>query len=119
MTTPLRFLPAEFKHETNTFASKKTGRPEYEARYIRLGEEIIPYFEGVRTEMGGFIDGCKEAGAEMVPVIAASAVPSGPVTHDMWNYVKDLIIQGIRDAGKIDGILLGPHGAMVVEDSFD
>lgn len=116
---PIKLLVSEFKHETNTFSSKKTGRKEYEARYIKQADEIIPFFTGVKVEIGGFIDGAKETGAELVPVIAANAMPSGVVTRDMFNYVRDSIIDGIRKAGHIDGILLALHGAMVVEDSFD
>lgn len=116
---PIRLLIAEFKHETNTFASKSTGRKEYEARYIKHADEIIPFFTGVKAEIGGFIDGARQTGVELVPVIAANAMPSGVVTRDMFNYVRDTIIEGIRTSGKIDGIALSLHGAMVVEDSFD
>ena len=115
----MRLLISEFKHETNTFASKKAGREEYLARYTKHADEIIPFFTGVKAEIGGFIDAARETGAELIPVIAANAMPSGPVTRDMFNYVRDTILSGIRAAGKIDGILLSLHGAMVVEDSFD
>ena len=60
----IRLLCAEFKHETNTFASKSTGRKEYEERYLKHGSEIIPFFAGVKSEIGGFMDGVNEAGAE-------------------------------------------------------
>jgi len=117
--SPMRLLIAEFKHESNTFASRPTGRAEYEARYIKRAGEIIPFFTGVKSEIGGFIEGARQAGAELVPVIAANAMPSGVVTREMFNYVRDAILQGIRTSGRIDGIALSLHGAMVVEDSFD
>lgn len=118
-TMPPRLLIAEFKHESNTFASRPTGRAEYEARYIKRASEIIPFFTGVKAEIGGFIEGARQTGAELVPIIAANAMPSGVVTREMFNYVRDIILEGIRTAGKIDGIALSLHGAMVVEDSYD
>jgi len=52
-------------------------------------------------------------------VIAANAWPGGVVTRDMFNLVKNLIINVIRNEKNIDGILLSLHGAMALEDSPD
>ena len=119
MSSSPRWLIAEFKHETNTFSSKKTGIEHYRARYLKYEDEIIPFFTDVRVELGGFIDGAKECGAEIVPVVAANAMPAGPVTRDMFEHVLHKVSRAVQTSGRLDGILLSLHGAMVVEDSFD
>ncbi len=114
-----RVLVAEFKHETNTFCNEETGRKQYEERYIKLDNEVIRYFNGVKTEIGGFIDVSKEEGLILIPSIAANAVPGGPVTREMFEMVKNKILNTIQQNEPIDAILLSLHGAMVLEDNPD
>jgi microcystin degradation protein MlrC len=114
-----RVLIAELKHETNSFCSTKTGREDYEARSLKDKDELIPFFSGVRVELGGIIDGCREEGLEMVPAIAANAMPGGQVTRDVFDYVKKEILTVLKEDNNIDGILLSLHGAMVLEDAPD
>ncbi|MDR3588144.1 MAG: M81 family metallopeptidase [Negativicutes bacterium] len=113
-----RVLIAEFKHETNSFCSQKTGRKDFENRRLEFGEEIIPLFRGTKSEMGGFIAGCEEQGIEMVPIAAVTASPGGHVTKDVFHLVKDSLLDAIRQK-VFDGILLSLHGAMVTEEVSD
>jgi len=117
--TIARVLIAEFKHETNTFCSEKTGKEKFNNRYLKFGEEIINFFEGTKVETGGIIDGCKEENIEIIPTIAANAMPGGPVTREMFELVKTNILDAINKEKHIDGILLSMHGAMVLEDAPD
>ncbi len=115
---PKRVLIAEFKHETNVFAAAPTDMKAFEARYLRLAPDVMPFFEGVRTEIGGFMDGCRKAGIEMVPAIAANATPGGTVTTEVFDFVSGHIMDALR-ANMVDGILLSLHGAMVHQGGMD
>lgn len=114
-----RVLVAEFKHETNTFIHEKTGIKQFNERYVKTAEEVIPFFKGNKSEISAFIDVGEEENFELIPAIAANAWPGGPVTREVYNMVKDTIIESINKASDIDAVLLSLHGAMVLEDEPD
>jgi len=114
-----RVLIGEFKHETNTFITKKTGMKDYKERYIKIAEEIIPFFKGTKSEIGAFIDVGKEENLDLIPSIAANAWPGGAVERDVFEMVRNSIINTISKSEPIDAILLSLHGAMVTEDIQD
>ncbi|NLB41584.1 MAG: M81 family metallopeptidase, partial [Clostridiales bacterium] len=114
-----RILIAEFKHETNTFIKEATGFVDYKKRHLIYGDEIIPFFSGTKTEMGGFIDATQKEGISLIPSIAADATPGGRVNREVFDHVRDNITRTYKENQPIDGILLVLHGAMVLEDSPD
>ncbi len=114
-----RILIAGFKHETNTFSKKLTNREAYQARGLYLGEEVFQNLHQTRTEIGAFLDFSLEAGWEVWHPIYANATPSGPVTNDMFNIVRDNLLGCINSNGPFDGVLLCLHGAMVCEHTDD
>ena len=113
-----RVLLAGMKHETNTFATGKTGMSEYRDRVLLMGDEVLDYFNGTKTEYGGMMAAAAKAGFCLVPVIAADAQPGPKVSREVFEFVTGKIIDKLTSE-QIDGILLVLHGAMVLEDSFD
>jgi len=107
-----RVAIAGIKHETNTFSTVKTKLEDYSPLY---GQEIIDFYDGTRTEIGGFIDTLREARIEIIPTIAASATPAGPINRKDLEHMIETVLKGIREAGKVDGVLLALHGAMVAQ----
>jgi len=115
-----RVIVAEFKHETNTFCSTTTTLKDFEARYLKFDGDVIPFFRGIRMEMGGFIDACEQEGIEIIPSVAGNATPGGIVSRDAFDVFLEKIRSTIESqAGKVDGLLLSLHGAMVTEDHLD
>ncbi|MBN1333393.1 MAG: M81 family metallopeptidase, partial [Synergistales bacterium] len=114
-----RILCAEFHHETNSFCSTKTGMQEYQNLYILYGGDIVSKFKGVKMELGGFIETCAEEKLELIPTIAANAMPGGPVTREVFDLVKTEILRELSRQNPIQGVLLSLHGAMVLEDVPD
>jgi len=110
----LRVAIAGIKHETNTFSTVKTKLEDYSPRY---GHEITDFYIGTRTEIGGFIDVLREKNIGIIPTIAAGATPSGPINRKDFDHMIETVLNGIREAGKVDGVLLSLHGAMVAEDT--
>lgn len=115
----MRFFVAMFSHETNTFSTLPTGRRQFEARDLRYGGEILEAYRGTGTCLGGMIDAAAARGATLVPSLAAAASPAGRVSADFFNATKQRLLADLRAAGRLDGILLDLHGAMVPEHTED
>ena len=114
-----RVALAMMKHETNTFSPVPTDLPRFAKGAERPieGEAVLAAYRGTGSCMAGFIDVAEAAGAELVPSIAASAPPSGPVQSAAYEHICDAILETV--AGGCDAILLDLHGAMVTERHED
>ena len=112
-------LIAQFAHETNTFSRLPTTLADYRRRWLLEGEAIVPRFRGTRTEIGGLIDHAVRAGWDLVPAVAANATPSGKLTREAWETIRDMIVSHARKAGALDAVVLALHGAMVSETEDD
>src|SRR6266705_2369633 len=106
-------------HETNTFSNVPTDRGQFEARNLHYGGEIVEAFRGTGTCLGGMIAAAERRGARLVPSVAAAASPAGLVTRDIYQHVKDRMLGDLKAAGRLDGVLLDLHGAMVPEGIDD
>jgi microcystin degradation protein MlrC len=114
-----RILIAQFAHETNTFSRLPTTLDDYRRRWLLEGDEIAPRFRGTRTEIGGLLDYAEKAGWQLVPTVAANATPSGKLTRECWETIRDKIVALARGAGSLSGAVLALHGAMVSETEDD
>ena len=111
-------LIAEFKHETNGFTKEPTTMEDYKNRNLVLGDEILDYFGNVRNEIGGFISFLRDKeDVTLLPAIAANATPGGKVNRDVFELVRDTILETYRKADHVDGMLLSLHGAMAPDPS--
>ncbi len=114
-----RVLIAQFMHETNTFSRLPTTLEDYRKRWLIEGEAMVPRFTGTRNEVGGYIDSVKKYGWEPVWAGAANATPSGKLTKETWEHIRDMIVDAAKKAGKLDAICLSLHGAAVTETEDD
>ena len=118
----LRYFAGGINHETNTFSPIPADAQRFrDMRYDR-GQAMLERYRGTKTPFGGFQDAANELGIELVPTIHSFAMPSGAVTRDefevqMADTLDDL--EGALAGGKLDGVLLGLHGAMVVDGIDD
>ncbi len=117
--TPVRIAIGQFMEESNTFVRQQADLDHFRATQLLYGDEILPRLRGTRAEVGGFLDVLVPAGVEVVPTVAANAVSSGPVTRAAFDHVKDALLERLGAAGRLDGVLLALHGAMVLEDAPD
>ncbi|HEU4437655.1 MAG TPA: M81 family metallopeptidase [Methylomirabilota bacterium] len=115
----MRLFLAMLSHETNTFSNVPTDRAQFEARDLRYGGEILEVYRGTGTCLGGMIGAAERLGATLVPSVAASASPAGRVTRDIYEHVKQRMLADLERAGRLDGVLLDLHGAMVPEGIDD
>ncbi|MEE3651916.1 MULTISPECIES: M81 family metallopeptidase [unclassified Brenneria] len=56
----------------------------------------------------------EESDVEIVPILWATALPGGGFTAEIYQQVKAECLQGLRNAGPLDGVVLANHGAMEV-----
>ena len=115
----MRLFLAMMSHETNTFSNVPTDRAQFEARDLRYGGEIVEAYRGTGTCLGGMIGAAERLGATLVPSVAAAASPAGRVTRDIYQHVKDRMLADLASAGRLEGVLLDLHGAMVPEGLDD
>ena len=79
----------------------------------------MPKFRGTKNEMGGYIDSVAKHGWQPVYAVAANATPSGTLTKETWETIRHIILTRAKEAGRLDGICLSLHGAMVTETEDD
>ena len=116
----MRISIGGISHETSTFTTVSTTIRSGEGRggYLR-GSEIVEKFRGVNTPTGGFIEGAEAHGFDLIPSTFWNAHPSGPLSRQDFETIVDNLVNGIKASGRIDGVLLELHGAMVAEGVLD
>ncbi|CAN5444121.1 M81 family metallopeptidase [soil metagenome] len=103
-------------HESNTFFSTPTTMDDFRRGFLGTGAEVIKHFADTHHEVAGFIAGLKENDIEIVPLMSAGVVPSGPISESAWQELIAILTRELKRAGHLDGILAAPHGAAVTAD---
>lgn len=118
-----RIAVGGFLHETNTFAPTKAtfesfvhggGWPA-----MARGADVLKVMRNINVGLAGFVGAAEENGWELVPTISCGASPSAHVTEDAFERIVTVMVDGIRNAGKLDAVYLDLHGAMVTEHFDD
>ncbi|SMY08905.1 M81 family metallopeptidase [Flavimaricola marinus] len=116
---PRRVAVASLMQETNTFSPIPTTVGLFEDHYIYRAEEIISGFGAARVEVPAVMDSLAAAGIETVPLLATYAAAAGPMGRDEFEIIVSEIESRLRAAGRLDGLILVLHGALVVADQPD
>jgi len=88
-------------------------------RGIIRGEAMLDRFRGANVQTGGFIAAAEEYGFDLIPLLRASAFPGGLIRREDYEAMKAELIERLEAAGRVDGVLLDLHGAMVVDGIDD
>ena len=115
-----KILTFGFKHETNAFCPAPANLQAYKNCEFSVGQQVIDNMRGVGTETGAFLAvlGSRED-VELIPTVRLNATPSGPVTTEVYEFVKDHVAAAIREHAPLDGVIIEFHGAMVAEGHPD
>ncbi len=112
-----------FHHETNTFAPRKADYVTFEAGGgwpgAKYGNEIFEAVEGANIPAAGAIQALRSMGHALVGTAWAAASPCAHVTDEAFERVMGEMVDRLRDAGRLDGVYLDLHGAMVSESHDD
>jgi microcystin degradation protein MlrC len=112
-------LAASILHEANSFARTPAPVSHFERQGIFLGEAVRERFSQTRTEMAGFLAAAKAQSWRISTPIAVPCAPAGPMSMEAFALFRDTLLDGVRQAGKLDGVLLALHGANVVDGEPD
>ena len=116
----MRIAVASFSHETCTFCPNITTLLDWENGGILYGHEAL-----ITTRPRTYITGFKAAAEEerdvqLVGILrtrGARTVGMGSwLTTQAFDVIVDRITEGLKKAGKLDGVLLALHGAMAVKN---
>lgn len=102
-------------HESNTFIPEPVTLESFQGDVLLVGEVVRSEFTSGHHEMDGFFVGLEEVGVEAVPLMAARVVPGGVVTADTYAELLRMMHTELDKAGRLDGLLVAPHGASVSE----
>ena len=107
---------ASLVQETNTFSPKPTVWDDYT---VLVGEDASGSLAGTNTEFAGAVAQVEQIGAEVEPLLAAWALPSGRVTDGTFERLVELLDQALGRVTALDGLVLSLHGSMVAESVHD
>ncbi|MFN7921588.1 MAG: M81 family metallopeptidase [Bryobacteraceae bacterium] len=99
--------------ESNHLTAAFTDLACFERTELRRGDQVLAATDGV---LGGAVSALRERGAEIVPLIFASAVPGGPLTGDCYAALRNDLLSRLREALPVDGVLMPQHGGAAVDE---
>lgn len=102
-----RVAIASIMHESNSFNPQPTTLAEFSFR--------TDAWDAGDTEVAGMMTEGSRCGFELVPIVYAAATPRGAVESEAFEALCGRLIEGLEQAGVLDGVLLALHGAMYTE----
>ncbi|MBD3672197.1 MAG: M81 family metallopeptidase [Planctomycetaceae bacterium] len=116
----MRIATGGIIHETSTCVDTQTTLEDFEHdRGIIRGNDMLTRFRDTNVQTGGFIEAADEYGFELVPLLRAAAFPGGLIRREDYDAIKSELVERLKAAEPVDGVLLDLHGAMVVEGIDD
>ncbi len=117
-----RVVIGMISHETNSFSPILTDLDRFAQRSLAYGPDVITQGSGTNTGIGGYI-AAAGSDVQLIPSVAAAAVPSGLVTTEAYETILGTLLETLEAARKapegLDGVALCLHGAMVVQHVDD
>ena len=105
--------------ESNTFLRGSTTIDHFRNDLLLEGEAVRRQFARAHHEIRGFFDGLDKARIDAVPLFAARALPFGAIEPEAFETLMRLMFEELGHAGRLDGLLVAPHGATVAENFPD
>ncbi len=112
--TVKRIAVSLFFHETNTFALEENTEPDA-ACY--QGQAMLDHTHP-KNFVGGFIEAASRDDIEIVPIADIWYSHGGLISAGMFEYYRDMIVDGLREAAPLDGVFFALHGAMAAADPY-
>ena len=102
--------------ECNHLGGAPIDRSWYERYELLCGEELLA---GATGAVAGMLQVLRERHLTPVPLLYASTCAGGPLTRDTYEELKGGILERLRAALPVDGVLLPLHGAAAAEHVGD
>ena len=116
----MRIALIHIGQETNDFNPVLTTLRDFESFGIFEGAQILQQLRGI-GQVGGHLQAVEESGldVETVPIVRAWATAGGRVERSCFELFQRKIADGLRAAGRVDGLALQLHGACSAEGIDD
>jgi microcystin degradation protein MlrC len=112
-----------FQHETNTFAPSKAGYAAFQDGGgwppLVADDEIASRLAGANIPAAGAIGALHALGHRTAGLVWGAASPSAHVTRDAFERIVGDMLARLAMLGRVDGVYLDLHGAMVTEHLDD
>jgi microcystin degradation protein MlrC len=105
-------------HESNTFSGQTT-LADFQRDRLLTGEAIRQPLQRSHHEIGGFFEQLDRDGIEAVPLFAAWTMPHGTIDSASGHELVSRMLNELKLAPPLDGLLVAPHGAAVAEGALD
>jgi microcystin degradation protein MlrC len=119
----MRIAIGGFLHETNTFAPSKATHADFAGGLgsggMFEGAQIAERLGGTNIGIAGALATAEAEGWEVIPTLWTATSPSAHVTEDAFERIAAELVARITGAGRLDGVYLDLHGAMVTEHHDD
>lgn len=102
-------------HESNSFFPVKTTLADYRIEEPGPGHDLLDLWSRSNTELSGYVERGRAENLELVPILHANATPKGPLARETFETIFSRLMSKLKAAGRLDGLLLALHGAMVAE----
>ena len=106
-------------HETHCFADVGTTLADFRAQGLYEGDDILKAMAGTRAGIGGMIAGAGDYDWALLPTLYAASMPGGIVADEAYQLMLRGLLERLKAALPVDGVLLALHGAMVAESQLD
>lgn len=113
----VRIAVIGLEHETNSFSLEQIDTPDAP---ILLGDAVLAEAHP-KSYLGGFMEvTARRPDVELVPIVGLDLFEyRGGLLHaSVFEYYRDLIIDGLRAAEPVDGVYFALHGALAVEEPY-
>ena len=118
-----KLLLVELHQETNSFSKVPTTLKEFRGLYLSYGPEEMKVFDKkFKAQCYGFRKAVEKYGGdefEIVPLYSAWANSGGPISIEVYQHFKDLVLDELRGRDDLSGMYFSLHGAMGVEGMHD
>lgn len=119
----MRIAVAGFQHETNSFSRTPADLAAFQIADswppLLTGDAVIDGTRGMNLPIAGAVAMAEALAVEPVPILWCAAEPSGPVTDDAFDAITAMMVERLAAAGRLDGLFLDLHGAMITESHDD
>ena len=124
LSAMLRIAYARINQETNAFSTLKTTLAEFEKLHYLEGPALRDACRPLKSEapgltpigeLTGFCWALRNENVELVPLLSAWTLPSGPLEQTTFETLRDRLRDALEEAGHIDGVYLALHGSMRAE----
>ena len=115
----MRIFVCGISNETNTFSPISMDIAQFKKAIWLEGEDVYKV-KSTSKETRGTLDYLEaQNDVEIVPGFVAHGVTAGPVKQEDYEFMRDRLVNTLRDSMPVDGVVLNMHGAMQSDECFD